>query len=94
MCEVWCVCVWGGRQFSVGVYPLHCTTYMYMYKCTNYYVGHNFMKKTIKQALDFSFNTSSERPLSKLSENNKINNIIGPTEQNLCCTCVEVLLLS
>ena len=30
----------------------------------------------------FNFNTSSERPLSKLSENDKIN-VIGPTELKL-----------
>ncbi len=32
--------------------------------------------------IDFDFNTSSERPLSKLSENHKIN-VIGPTELKL-----------
>ncbi len=31
------------------------------------------------QKLTFDFNTSSERPLSKLSENHKIN-VIGPVE--------------
>ena len=31
---------------------------------------------------DFDLNTSSERPISKLSENHKIN-VIGPTELKL-----------
>ncbi len=37
----------------------------------------------------FDFNTSSERPISKLLENPKIN-VIGPTELKLYNYCTEV----
>ncbi len=53
----------------------------------NFGTGHNFLSTGyatdhVENRLNFDFNTSSERFLSKLSENHKIN-IIVPTKLKL-----------
>ncbi len=50
--------------------------------CVSVYTKLTYTQKATITSPEYTFNTSSERPLSKLSENHKIN-VIGPTKLKL-----------